>query len=214
MESNSNYKIAARSDEELRERIDNRQKYMPETVEASVAELIIRGAIFSIDELKVINEDIQMQRANAAITGRIGFFNNSLNNVIVKDPDAPLMYSRRVICTFSFFFGALFGAIMMSMNFRKLGKRKDAIYAILFGIGFTALQVFLVSSTNPATSGSYLILGGLVAAICLDFFFWKFHIGYETFYRARSIGAPLIIGILIWGSLLALLILAMYVTRY
>jgi hypothetical protein len=215
MESKFSFLATGRTNEELRERIDNRQKYLPETVEASVAELQFRKHEFSDEELKVIGEDLQAHRANAAtISSRIGFWSGEYKNALVEDPDAPLLYSRLVIYTFSFFLGALFGSIMMAMNLGKLGKRKDALYAILFGVGFTAVQIYLSATANSGPGGSYGILGGIIAAVCLDFFFWKFHIGYETFYRARPFGVPLTIGILIGGLIIGLLMLAMYNTRF
>jgi hypothetical protein len=215
MESKFSFLATGRTNEELLERIDNRPKYLPETVEASVAELQFRKHEFSEEELQIIGEDLKAHRANAAaISSRIGFWSGEYKNALVEDQDAPLLYSRLVIYTFSFFFGALFGSIMMAMNFGKLEKRKDALYAILFGIGFTAAQIYLSTAANPGSGSSYSILGGLLAAICLDFFFWKFHIGYETFYRARPFTTPLIIGVIIAGILIGLLMLGMYATRF
>jgi hypothetical protein len=144
METNFKYIASSRSTEELIERIDNRQKYLPETIEASVAELQYRKHEFSDEELKVIGEDIQAQRDNAAITiGNLTMFNNDYKNVIVEDPDAPLMYSRRVIYFFSVFCGALFGSIMVAMNIAKTGKRNEVLYTVLFGVVFTVIQVFV-----------------------------------------------------------------------
>lgn len=210
MESSISYKTAARSDEELRERIDNRQKYLPETVEASIAELQFRGEVFSDEELKVINEDIQAQRANAAmVTSNPSLFNSDYKNTIVEDPDAPLMYSKRVIYLFALLFGALFGSIMMAMNISKTEKRNSAFIVILFGIGFTVLQIYFVTKTNQGSAGSYGYLGGLIAAYILNYVFWKNYIGYATFYRARPIWVPLIIAVIfsafvIWAMVYSL----------
>jgi hypothetical protein len=63
METDFSFLASSRSNQELIERIDNRQKYMPETVEASLAELQSRGHEFSDEEVKVIREDTQAQRA-------------------------------------------------------------------------------------------------------------------------------------------------------
>lgn len=70
---------SARTDDELMERIDNRQKYMPETVEASLAELQHRGKEFSDEEIRYIKEDMQARRRNAAlINGALGIFNGDV----------------------------------------------------------------------------------------------------------------------------------------
>ena len=57
----------------------------------------------------------------------------------------------------------------------------------------------------------YIGMGGcfpfsLIAAGCLDYFFWNRFIGNTTFYRARTIWTPLIIALLftafiIWGTI-------------
>lgn len=204
MEPDFTLLASGRSNEELIERIDDRQKFLPETVEASVAELQFRKHEFSDEELKIINEDIQAQRSNAAmVTTNPSLFNADYKNTIVEDPDAPLMYSRRVIYVFAFLFGAMFGSIMMAMNISKTGKRNEAYLAVLFGIGFTSLQIYFMSKINANSGGSYGYLGGLISAYCLNYIFWKNFIGYSTFYRARTFWVPLIIALLFVAVIIA-----------
>jgi len=207
MEPNFIFLASARSNEELTERIDNRQKYLPESVEASLAELQSRGNEFSDEELKVINEDVQAHRANALmVTSNPSLFNTDYKNTIVEDPDAPLMYSRRVIYLFAFLFGALFGSIMMAMNISKTEKKNEAYLAVLFGIGFTALQIYFISKVSSNSGGSYGYLGGLISAYCLNYIFWKNFIGYSTFYRARAFWIPLIIALVFCALVFAAII--------
>ncbi|MBS1528482.1 MAG: hypothetical protein JST19_22735, partial [Bacteroidetes bacterium] len=98
MDLNFQYAASRRSDADLRERIDHREKYLPETIEASLEELQNRGHEFSDEELKVIREDIQAHRNNAYLAdGRSGFFPGNDKAVIVEDLDAPSFYSRRNI---------------------------------------------------------------------------------------------------------------------
>jgi hypothetical protein len=198
METDFSFLASARSNQELIERIENRQKYMPETVEASLAELQSRGHEFSDEEVKVIREDIQAHRANAAIvSGNLSMFNDEYKNAIVEDPDAPQMYSRRVLYFFTVFFSALFGSIMLSLNARKLGKNSEAAYILIFGVVFTLVQVWIGIHFHPNSKDTYGIIGGLIGAYCLDYFFWKRYIGYGTFYRTRSFVMPLVIGVAI-----------------
>jgi hypothetical protein len=93
------------SDEELNDRIENRQKYLPETTEATITELQQRGHTFSEEELNIINQDIKAQRENVALYGKgsLGLSNNKYKSNLVDDPEAPMFYSRRAIyihCTF------------------------------------------------------------------------------------------------------------------
>jgi len=202
-----NFLAAARSDEELTERIDNRQKYMPETIEASLAELQRRGKEFSDEELRYIHEDIQARRSHAeAISGRIGIFNSEYKNVIVEDPDAPRMYSTLAIYLFTFFMGPLFGSIMMAMNLAKKGKSNAVAGVVLFGLGLSILGGILANSVQVSSGASVRILCGLVGAYCLHYLFWRPYIGFNTFYRARPIWGALIIAIIlgaivIWGMI-------------
>jgi len=83
MEPDFTLLASGRSNEELIERIDNRQKFLPETIEASVAELQFRNHAFSDEELKIIGEDIQAQRANAVmVTSNPSLFNTDYKNSI------------------------------------------------------------------------------------------------------------------------------------
>jgi hypothetical protein len=208
MDSKIEYNNSIRTDDELLDRIDNRQKYMPETTEAAIAELAKRGHNFSDEELQVYKDDIQAQRNNAAlVSSRIGAFNREYKNVIVDDPDAPLMYTRLAINLFTIFMGAFFGSIMIAINISKTENKNKAIFAVLFGVGFSVLQILIITKIpNPSTS--YSIVFGFIAASCLDYFFWRNYIGYSAFYRGRPIWVPLIIavaiaGFVIWGVIYA-----------
>lgn len=198
------YANSLRTDDDLQQRIDNRQNYMPETVDAALIELQKRGHQFLDQELDVIHADLRAHRQNAAmVNGQLGFFNNNTKTVITRDPDAPLMYSRRALYTFTVFFGALFGSIMLAINISKTGKAINALWVILFGIVFTAVQIYVIKTyAQPGAGGSGAILGGIVAGYCLDYLFWKNFIGYATFYRAKPIWIPLAIGLVIAAMVL------------
>lgn len=206
MDSRFNYTASKLSDEELKVRIENRQKYLPETTEATVAELQQRGRVFSEEELNVIDQDIQAQRDNATIGGggSSGFFNNQYKYNIVEDPEAPMLYSRRTVYIFSVLFGALFGSIMMAINCGKVNNRMGIVWVLLFGVFFTVVQFIGLEYVNGGSSYSYLC--GFIAGACIDFFFWNRLVGNSTFYRAKPIWIPLIIGLLfaafvIWGTI-------------
>jgi hypothetical protein len=195
---------SARTDEELLNCIENRQIYLPETIEASVAELQSRGHEFSEAELSVINEDIKAHRENADIKGRrTGFFGNYKNN-IVQDPDAPLFYSRRIIYAFTFFFGALFGSILLAVNINKTNNPVRIVWILLFGIGFTVFQIVISEFANAGNSLTIVL--SIIAAYIMESFFWNRFIGNATFYRAKPIWVPLIIGIVIAGMILMAII--------
>ncbi|HVW14887.1 MAG TPA: hypothetical protein VHB54_13715 [Mucilaginibacter sp.] len=201
MDLNFQYAASRRSDEELQERIDRREKYLPDTIEASLAELQNRGHVFTEEELRVIHEDIEAHRNNAYLaTGTPGFFSSNDKAVIVEDPDAPSFYSRRNIFIFAFLFGTLFGSIMLAMNINKTANPARMVGVLFFGFFYTIFQAVVVEATGSnAINLALLVIG----AVILQSFFWKRYIGDTTFYRVRPIWVPLVIAILLSGLIIA-----------
>jgi|SRR5665213_1634004 len=194
MNDNFQTKAALKSDEELHSYIDNREKYLPEAVEAAVAELQKRGVEFSDEELKVIAEDMQARREMAETgTGIFGVFNSSWNNNQVEDPDAPSMFSKRAIFAFSVLCSVLFGSILLAINISKTPNRDKAFWVVLYGVGFIFLQAILSGGYNPI----FTILTNIAGAYIMDNFFWNRYIGNATLYRARPIWIPLLIGLVL-----------------
>lgn len=203
---------AARTDEELHERIENRQKYMPETIEASLAELQRRGKVFAAEELQYIDEDIAARRRNAATAiNRMSLFNSDFKYTIVKDPDAPSLYSRRVIYVFTVLMSALFGSIMMAININKT-DRKGVVPVILFGLAFTTVQIFIGERFIVGSRTFYSLFCGIISAYCLNYFFWNKYIGNTTFYRVKMAWGPLAVMLVIFA--IVILLVCMYETRF
>jgi hypothetical protein len=198
MDDQFKLRAATRTDEELQERVDNREKYLPETVEASVEELQFRGVSFSDEELTVIAEDMQARRNLAAIKpDSYGMFGNRDSNNLIEDPDAPLLFSRRAIYGFSVFFSVFFGAVMLAMNVSKTSDKKNAAWVVLFGLGYTIAMVLLLQ--NFKTSTGLTIIPSILGAYLIEALFWNRYVGTSTLYRKRPIWIPLAIGIAILG---------------
>ncbi|MDP9047364.1 MAG: hypothetical protein M3N14_04455 [Bacteroidota bacterium] len=196
MDDNFKLRAVLKTDEELHSCIDNREKYLPETVEAAVAELQHRGVEFSDEELKVISEDMQARREIAeAGTGIFGVFNTNWDNNMVDDPEAPAMFSKRVIFAFSVLFSVFFGSILLAINVSKTKHRGNMVLVLLYGFGFTIAQgLFLRAYTlNPILS----LASSIAGAYIMDNLFWNRYVGNSTLYRSRPIWVPLIIGIAI-----------------
>ena len=126
---------------------------------------------------------------------------NTYKNNIVEDPDASAFYSKRAVYSFAVFFGALFGSIMLAININKTKNPANALWVILFGISFTAIQVVIVQSSHA--SSSLAIVFGILSGSILEYFFWNRFIGNSTFYRVKPIWIPLIIG-LVMATLIVL----------
>jgi hypothetical protein len=194
---------AFKTDDQLHYIIDNREKYLPESVEIALAELQHRGVEFSEEEITVINEDMQARR-QLALTRDIGLFNSAYQNNLVDDPDAYIFYTRRVIRVFSILFGALFGSIMMAIN---IGKTKNAVgvaSVVIFGLFFTTAQIVIGNSAKVGTS--FTVLCSLIGAYCLDYFFWNRYIGNTALYKAKPYWIPLIIALVLVVLIMAAMI--------
>jgi hypothetical protein len=179
MDENFNLRAALKSDDELHSCIDNREKYLPESVEAAVAELQSRGVEFSEEELRVITEDMQARR-ELAETPSVGFgaFNSRDKNNLVEDPEAPALYSRSAIYVFSVLFSVLFGSVMLAINISKTPNKNKAILVVLFGLGYT---IAILIGQNFNLSSSFSIITGIAGAylfngsIILEPVYWKFN---------------------------------------
>ena len=196
MDDNFKLRAALKSDEELHDRINNREKYLPETVEAAVNELQFRGEVFSDEELKVIEEDMQA-RKELAESGResFGLFSRNDKNLQVEDPDAPSFYSKRAVFGFSILFSVLFGSILLAINLSKTQNRNKAVWVVLFGLGYIIVAALIAQSFNSNSSFSILVI--FIGAYLLEALFWNRYIGNSTLYKPRKVWIPLIIGIAI-----------------
>jgi hypothetical protein len=194
------------SDQDLRVYIDQRQKYIPEAVEAAIEELQKRGHVFSEEELISIRQDVQLKAEQEKARDEKIWANGQ--SFATTDADAPEFYSKRVIRIFSFLFSTLFGSILMAMNLSRTNSKKGVLEVILFGLAFTAFSIWL-ASVIPGNNNNFGIILNLIGGAILSYFFWNKYIGENTPYRTRSFWIPLAIGV----AISALFIYAIYSTR-
>jgi hypothetical protein len=193
--------MSNKTDAELMEYITNIDRYSHEALVAVVNELKVRGHNFPDEELRSINEKIQIKKE---VEEEDGFFRSSksLRKNVVTDPNAPLLYSKVAIMTFSILFTVIFGSILLSFNIANTGKK---LKVIGFGLLLTILATVIGNLLPHSILYVYLI--NCVGGYFLTSDFWNNNIGRETKYRSRPIWLPLIISILI---AVLLLIVAVY----
>ncbi len=209
MDENFTLRAALKSDGELHQCIDDREKYLPETVEAAVAELQTRGVEFSEEELNVIAQDMEARRELAASnTDNFVLYSNGKNTQI-DDPEAPSYYSKRAILVFSVLFSVFFGSVMLAVNVAKTQNKSMAIWVAVCGLGYSVATVLIGQSLN--LNSGFAMVFGWTGAYIMDFLFWNRYIGKSTLYRAKPIWIPLIIGLAIS---IPLIMLVMYSGAY
>jgi len=197
--------VNTKSDEELHHIIDNREKYLPESVLAAMAELKKRGTEFSDEGIRVVEEDMQTRIEIANTTSAFaGLYNDNIKNSLVEDPEAYSFYSKRIIKVFTFFFGILFGSIMMAMNIAKTKNQGGVFITLLFGIGLTVVEGVIGYNVSGGSALTFVI--AFLNVYLIEALFWNRYIGKTALYRARKYWVPLIIGLVLYCILIAAII--------
>jgi cation transport ATPase len=121
-----------------------------------------------------------------------------------EDPNAPKLYSKRVIMLFAALFSTIFGAVLMMINFKEVGNQKAKVQVLIFGILYTGLIIFIVNALDIQTNiGIALNWGG--AAILTEYF-WNKQLGKTIQYQTKNWTKPAIIsGIITTPIILALI---------
>jgi hypothetical protein len=199
--------MSQKSDEGLQKYLDDRAKYVPEAVEAAIAEMQKRGGVFPDDELATPRQDLQQlqEKREAIEKSQDEYFGKTdWKKNVVSDANASVYYSERAINGFSIGLGVLFGAVLLAINFRKTECKKGVVEVIAFGVVYTILQIWLLSVLLPNRNTAVTYMCSAFGALILNKFFWKKYIGKDVKYRARSIRNPLIVG----GVILVLFVVA------
>jgi hypothetical protein len=124
---------------------------------------------------------------------------------IVKNSNAPQLFSRQVINVFSILFSVVFGGILFAINLKTVDNRKGILPVILFSIGYTIIMIFILSLIPGRTTVFTLIFNAIGAVIIYNYL-WVKYIGGTFKYRTKPFWVPLIIGILISIFLLWIII--------
>ena len=197
--------INFKTDEELRFIIDNREKYLPESVLGAAAVLKERGKELSEEEDRVVREDMQarLEIANSS-PAYTSLFSDSYKNCLVEDPEAYQFYSRRIIKIFTFFFGVFFGSIMMAINIGKTKNQAGVFSVLLFGLFLTIIESVIGYYSGGGTGVTIIV--AFINSYLIDYLFWDKYIGNSTLYTARKYWVPLIVGILIYAGIVAMIV--------
>ncbi|MDR2269569.1 MAG: hypothetical protein LBF27_01580 [Sphingobacterium sp.] len=127
---------------------------------------------------------------------------NLLDEGATTDENAIELYKNSAILFFSLFFGVIFGAVLQALNFVKIKDYKGAIVSLLFAIGFTVLQIFIIGYIGgnymDITDSSFYIrlflsgIGVVGLSLIRGLMFPK-----DLKYRSRSTVVPVVISFLI-----------------
>jgi len=105
------------------------------------------------------------------------------------------IYSKRAIWGFSIFFSTIFGGVLMMINLREAGYKKEANLVLGFSVLYTLIGSIVMSYIGIQSSAFAIIFNGIGAAILTEYFFNKYF--PEEDYYPKSIMKPLAISMLI-----------------
>jgi hypothetical protein len=202
--------INNRSDLELKNIVINFQNYQGSLINAAKNELSRRGvALTEVENAKL--EENKIKRTQEAILDKKsnpswGLFYPDWKRNIITEIDAPELYSRQVINTFSILFSVLFGGILLSLNLKSTGNKKAILPVMAYSVIYTSLMMIGLSLVEKRSTVFAMSLN-MLGSIALYDFFWRKYIGKDLKYRTKAFWIPLIIGIAITAFFIAVAIL-------
>lgn len=179
--------MAEKSTAELKLILEKRGDYQEEAIEAVVWELGKRGN----ENYDHIAQQIELKRAEKEEI-------NKNESKYTDDPNAPELYPSWSIYVMAGLFTPFFAGIMMAMNFKRVGNRRQIPIVLGFSLLFTVLVGFFVdiasSKFNTPSSLTYLL--NLIGAGFLGEYFWNRKLGKNIQYRKRSTFIPFALAVL------------------
>lgn len=194
--------MAFLSDEELERYLQHPEKYVPEAIEAAVAELKKRGRQFSAEEEARVRQMI-LQRKEA------------LKHYLMQEPapvakpdfpvsrssgEMPALYPESSLYIISLLFNPFFASILLALNCQRTGKREGVLVALSFGFVYMILTLLIISLLKL---NIYItLIFNVVGALLLHQWLWKKYLGQYEAYQPKPIWGPLLIFLLISVPLL------------
>jgi hypothetical protein len=119
------------------------------------------------------------------------------------------IYSKRAIWGFSIFFSSIFGAVLLMINLRAAGFKKEANQILLYAILYTVVSLYIINKYTVATASpsSGAMVFNLVGGLMLSRYFFTKYFPDEDYYP-KPIWKPLIISLLITGVFVGIAVLA------
>ena len=199
-ENHFSSKMADKSEAELRDYVDNREKFQEAAVQAAIWELEKRE--LAGEDIKELEKKIEQEKVIKKET----YEKEQGLKYITDDPNAPLIYRDKFITVFGVLFSVLAGGILIAINFSKLGKRNLILPVIFVSLIYTILQGYLLSLID--TTGLTFVFSFL-GMFLLENLFWKKHVDKELQYRKRPIWGAIIVALVFWVPIIYLNIIAL-----
>ena len=117
------------------------------------------------------------------------------DDFVERQEDLPELFSKSLILIFAILFSVLFAAVLLVINLRRLGKKTESLWVLLFAFGYLVLIALILQSTGLEPSWTFV--ANVLGAAILNEFFWNRFIGKDFEYRRRGWIKPILIALLI-----------------
>lgn len=111
------------------------------------------------------------------------------------DEQAAAIYSKWTVLGFSIFFSPIAGAILLMLNLRSAGYKKEGNLVLLFSIAYQLLSSIIFTYIGKNLVNYTLISAIIGGGILAEYFFKKYF--PEDNYEHKSIWRPLAVALLI-----------------
>jgi len=183
-------KIEYKSDSELERIINDKETFVEQARIAAIEILKERNG--QTESTKKAEAEMKSAQERKVAAQQKAEEEEKKKSFVMDDPEAPELYSKRVITMFSAIFSAIFGAVLMMHNFKEVGNSKARNQVLVFGILYTIASILIINALNIQA-----IALNFTGAAILTEFFWNKQLGKEIKYRKRSWIKPAIISVII-----------------
>ena len=131
--------------------------------------------------------------------GNTGLESGSSN----QEESLPALYSKTLILVFAVLFSTIFAAVLLIMNLRRLGKKKEGMWILLFAIAYMMATAALIAALN--IDAGYSLIANVIGAAILNEYFWNKYIDNDLDFKKKSWMQPMLIALAIVLTLAYLL---------
>lgn len=116
-----------------------------------------------------------------------------------EEEELPVLYSDRVIFSFSILFSVVFGGILFARNLKEVDRREGIAPVVIFSVVYSLFSIYVLDVAKTGMIGTITL--AIIGSTIINTFFWDRYIGRRTPYYRKSYRKPLLIALAIFVPL-------------
>lgn len=180
--ANDNYfsrTMLSKSDSELQKIVNSENEYSKDAVNAAKWEIERR------EELLVEQVKEKLEQASEK------------KPIPEKNVSIPRIYSEMVLMIFGALFSVFASGILVALNLMEIGRKMQAMFAILFGLAFIVIQGMVLRLFNASVSVFLTIPLSLLGVFLMQKLIWEKEYPKGLPFKNRSPWLPFLIGVVV-----------------